>query len=76
MSTNRELVIDWLFNTSVQIGLFAILAAALSPLIAKPKRNISIAFISRYSPSVLLRLSSIPSGNPVQVWPQRGLSSS
>ena len=42
MSTMRELVFDWLFfdwliNASVQIGLFAILAAALSPFIAKAK---------------------------------------
>ena len=37
MSTVRELVFDWLFNALVQIGLFAILAAALSPLIAKAK---------------------------------------
>src|SRR3981081_1549674 len=37
MSTIRELVFDWLFNASVQIGLFAILAAALSPFIAKAK---------------------------------------
>src|SRR5258708_39975264 len=37
MSTIRELVFDWLFNASVQIGLFAILAAVLSPLIAKAK---------------------------------------
>jgi beta-lactamase regulating signal transducer with metallopeptidase domain len=37
MSTIREPVFDWLFNVSVQIGLFAILAAVLSPLIAKAK---------------------------------------
>jgi hypothetical protein len=37
MSTIRELVFDWLFNALVQIGLFAILAAVLSPLIAKAK---------------------------------------
>src|SRR5579864_7889375 len=37
MSMVRELVFDWLFNTLVQIGLFAILAAVLSPLIAKAK---------------------------------------
>ena len=42
MSTMRELVFDWLFfdwliNASVQIGLFAILAAVLSPFIAKAK---------------------------------------
>jgi beta-lactamase regulating signal transducer with metallopeptidase domain len=37
MSTIRSLVFDWLFNASVQIGLFAILAAVLSPFIAKAK---------------------------------------
>jgi beta-lactamase regulating signal transducer with metallopeptidase domain len=37
MSTIRELVFDWLFNALVQIGLFAILAAVLSPFIAKAK---------------------------------------
>jgi beta-lactamase regulating signal transducer with metallopeptidase domain len=37
MSTIRELVFDWLLNASVQIGLFAVLAAVLSPLIAKAK---------------------------------------
>jgi beta-lactamase regulating signal transducer with metallopeptidase domain len=37
MSAIRELVFDWLINASVQIGLFAILAAVLSPLIAKVK---------------------------------------
>jgi hypothetical protein len=37
MSAIRELVFDWLFNALVQIGLFAILAAVLSPLIAKAK---------------------------------------
>jgi beta-lactamase regulating signal transducer with metallopeptidase domain len=37
MSTIRQLVFDWLFNASVQIGLFAILAAALSPFTAKAK---------------------------------------
>ncbi len=37
MSTIRELVFDWLFNASLQIGLFAILAAILSPFIAKAK---------------------------------------
>jgi beta-lactamase regulating signal transducer with metallopeptidase domain len=35
MSTIRALVFDWLFNALVQIGVFAILAAVLSPLIAK-----------------------------------------
>ena len=37
MSTIQTLLFDWLFNASVQIGLFAILAAALSPFIAKAK---------------------------------------
>jgi beta-lactamase regulating signal transducer with metallopeptidase domain len=37
VSTIREIVFDWLFNASVQIGLFALLAAVLSPLIAKAK---------------------------------------
>ena len=37
MSAIRELVFDWLFNASVQIGLFAILSAALSPFITKAK---------------------------------------
>ena len=42
MSAIREfvfdwLVFDWLFNASVQIGLFAILAAVVSPFIAKAK---------------------------------------
>jgi beta-lactamase regulating signal transducer with metallopeptidase domain len=37
MSTIRKLVFDWLFNASVQIGLFAILAAVLSPFIVKAK---------------------------------------
>ncbi len=37
MSTIRELVFDWLFNASVQIALFAFLAAVLSPFIAKAK---------------------------------------
>ena len=37
MSAIRELVFDWLINASVQIGLFAILVAVLSPLIAKAK---------------------------------------
>src|SRR6202021_1582161 len=37
MSTIRGLVFDWLFNGLVQIGLFAISAAVLSPLIAKVK---------------------------------------
>jgi beta-lactamase regulating signal transducer with metallopeptidase domain len=37
MSMIRELVFDWLFNALVQIGLFAILAAVLTPFIAKAK---------------------------------------
>jgi beta-lactamase regulating signal transducer with metallopeptidase domain len=37
MSAIRELVFDWLINASVQIVLFAILAAILSPLITKAK---------------------------------------
>lgn len=37
MSAIRDIVFDWLFNAAVQIGLFAILAAMLSPLIAKAK---------------------------------------
>ena len=37
MSPIREIVFDWLFNAAVQIGLFAILAAALSPIFAKAK---------------------------------------
>ena len=37
MSMVRNLVFDWLFNASVQIGLFAILAVMLSPFIAKAK---------------------------------------
>jgi hypothetical protein len=44
MSTIRELVFDWLFNASVQIGLFAILAAGLSPLIAKAKAKYQHCF--------------------------------
>ncbi len=37
MSTKRELVFDLLFNASVQIALFAMLAAALAPFLAKAK---------------------------------------
>jgi beta-lactamase regulating signal transducer with metallopeptidase domain len=37
MSATRKIVFDWLFNASAQIGLFAILAAVLSPFIAKAK---------------------------------------
>ena len=44
MSTIRELVFDWLFNASVQIALFAILAAVLSPFIAKTKAKIQHCF--------------------------------
>jgi beta-lactamase regulating signal transducer with metallopeptidase domain len=44
MSTIRELVFDWLFNASVQIGLFAILAAVLSPFIAKAKAKYQHCF--------------------------------
>jgi beta-lactamase regulating signal transducer with metallopeptidase domain len=44
MSTIRELVFDWLFNAAVQIGLFAILAAALSPFIAKAKAKYQHCF--------------------------------
>ena len=44
MSTIREIVFDRLFNASVQIGLFAILAAALSPLIAKAKAKYQHCF--------------------------------
>jgi beta-lactamase regulating signal transducer with metallopeptidase domain len=39
MNAIREIVFDWLFNASVQIGLFAILAAVLSPFLAKAKAN-------------------------------------
>jgi beta-lactamase regulating signal transducer with metallopeptidase domain len=44
MNTIRELVFDWLFNALVQIGLFAILAAVLSPLIAKAKAKYQHCF--------------------------------
>ncbi len=44
MSTIRELVFDWLFNAAVQIGLFAILAAVLSPFIAKAKAKYQHCF--------------------------------
>jgi len=44
MSTIRELVFDWLFNASVQIGLFAILAAVLSPFISKAKAKYQHCF--------------------------------
>ena len=37
MNIIREIVLDWLFNASVQIGLFAVLAAILAPFIAKIK---------------------------------------
>jgi beta-lactamase regulating signal transducer with metallopeptidase domain len=44
MSTIRELVFDWLFNALVQIGLFAILAAVLSPFVAKAKAKYQHCF--------------------------------
>src|SRR6202011_4507671 len=44
MSTIRELVFDWLFNASAQIGLFAILAAVLSPFIAKARAKYQHCF--------------------------------
>jgi beta-lactamase regulating signal transducer with metallopeptidase domain len=44
MSTARELVFDWLFNASIQIGLFAILAAVLSPFISKAKAKYQHCF--------------------------------
>jgi beta-lactamase regulating signal transducer with metallopeptidase domain len=44
MSTIREIVFDWLFNASVQIGLFAILAAVLSPFIARAKAKYQHCF--------------------------------
>jgi len=44
MSAIRELVFDWLFNASVQIGAFAILAAVLSPFIAKAKAKYQHCF--------------------------------
>ena len=44
MRTIREIVFDWLFNASVQIGLFAILAAVLSPYIAKAKAKYQHCF--------------------------------
>ncbi|NYF92222.1 M56 family metallopeptidase [Tunturiibacter empetritectus] len=44
MSAIRELVFDWLINASVQIGLFAILAAILSPLITKAKAKYQHCF--------------------------------
>jgi len=37
MNIIREIVLDWLFNASVQIGIFAVLAAILAPFIAKIK---------------------------------------
>ena len=40
MSAIQKLLFDWLFNASVQIGLFAILAAALSAFIAKAKAKV------------------------------------
>jgi beta-lactamase regulating signal transducer with metallopeptidase domain len=44
MNTIRGLVFDWLFNASVQIGLFAILTAILSPFIAKAKAKYQHCF--------------------------------
>ena len=44
MSTIRGLVFDWLFNASVQIGLFAILAAVLSSFIAKAQAKYQHCF--------------------------------
>ena len=44
MSAIRELVFDWLFNASVQIGLFAVLAAVLSPFLAKAKAKYQHCF--------------------------------
>jgi beta-lactamase regulating signal transducer with metallopeptidase domain len=44
MNTIRELVFDWLINALVQIGLFAILAAALSPFLAKAKAKYQHCF--------------------------------
>src|SRR5882757_5495868 len=44
MSTIRELVFDWLFNVSVQIALFAMLAAVVSPLISKAKAKYQHCF--------------------------------
>jgi hypothetical protein len=44
MSMIRELVFDWLFNASVQIGLFAILAAVLRPFISKAKAKYQHCF--------------------------------
>ena len=44
MSTIRELAFDWLFNASIQIGLFAIVAVALSPFIAKAKAKYQHCF--------------------------------
>jgi beta-lactamase regulating signal transducer with metallopeptidase domain len=44
MSTIQQLVLDWLFNASVQIGLFAILAAVLSRFIAKAKATYQYCF--------------------------------
>ena len=40
MSAIRDPLFNWLFNASVQIGLFAILAAALSTFIAKAKAKV------------------------------------
>ena len=44
MSRIREFLFDWLFNASVQLGLFAILAAVLSPIIEKAKTKYQHCF--------------------------------
>jgi len=58
MNTIRELVFDWLFNASLQIGLFAILAFALSPFIAKAK--------ARYQHCVYLAIFALCLAAPVR----------
>ena len=52
MSMIRELVFDWLFNASLQIGLFAILGPYFHHSSPKPKRSINITSISQSLPSV------------------------
>ena len=47
MSTIRELVFDWLFNASVQIGLFAILAAGTLAIHRESQSEISTLLLSR-----------------------------
>lgn len=44
MSAVRQVLFDWLFNASVQIGLFAVLAAALSRYITKVKAKYQYCF--------------------------------